>query len=282
MKTKILKGKPVSEKILKDVKEKIKDIKEPIKIAIMRVGENSADLSYQRGVISKAEKIGIDYVVEEFDEDVEEEKYIEKLKDLNEDDTIHGILLLKPLPESFDEEKIDRILDPKKDLDCVNPENMGNVFLGRSDVFPCTAKAIIDLLDYYDIDIESKRITIINRTYRIGKPLMIMLIDRDGTVTLSHSRTKPEDMQDIICASDILITGMGKANYFDDSYFCKPSVIIDVGMSLDENEKLTGDVDEEEVEGVVRAITPVIGGVGTITSSILFQNLVANNKQWFD
>lgn len=275
METKILKGKPVADKVKEELKNKLCYVDDNHnKLAIMRIGSSPSDLSYEKGIKKNAEEVCLKSEVFEFSENVSEEEFIEKLEELNKDDEITGILIFRPLPERFNADKIYALIDEEKDVDTINPINLGKVFKGNGRIPPCTPMAAIKLLEYYDIPISGKKIAIVNRSYVVGRPLALMMIERDATVCLCHSKTKEEDLIDICKAADIVVTATGIAKMFDDRFFNKDSVIIDIGMSLDENGKMSGDVDFDKVNGKVKAITPVLGGIGAITSSILISNAI--------
>lgn len=275
METKILKGKPVADKVKEELKNKLCYVDDNHnKLAIMRIGSSPSDLSYEKGIKKNAEEVCLKSEVFEFSEDVSEEEFIAKLEELNKDEEITGILIFRPLPERFNADKIYALIDEEKDVDTINPINLGKVFKGNGRIPPCTPMAAIKLLEYYDIPISGKKIAIVNRSYVVGRPLALMMIERDATVCLCHSKTKEEDLIDICKAADIVVTATGIAKMFDDRFFNKDSVIIDIGMSLDENGKMSGDVDFDKVNGKVKAITPVLGGIGAITSSILISNAI--------
>lgn len=275
METKILKGKPVADKVKEELKNKLCYVDDNHnKLAIMRIGSSPSDLSYEKGIKKNAEEVCLKSEVFEFSEDVSEEEFIEKLEELNKDEEITGILIFRPLPERFNADKIYALIDEEKDVDTINPINLGKVFKGNGRIPPCTPMAAIKLLEYYDIPISGKKIAIVNRSYVVGRPLALMMIERDATVCLCHSKTKEDDLIDICKAADIVVTATGIAKMFDDRFFNKDSVIIDIGMSLDENGKMSGDVDFDKVNGKVKAITPVLGGIGAITSSILISNAI--------
>ncbi len=275
METKILKGKPVADKVKEELKNKLCYVDDNHnKLAIMRIGSSPSDLSYEKGIKKNAEEVCLKSEVFEFSEDVSEEEFIAKLEELNKDDEVTGILIFRPLPERFNADKIYALIDEEKDVDTINPINLGKVFKGNGRIPPCTPMAAIKLLEYYDIPISGKKIAIVNRSYVVGRPLALMMIERDATVCLCHSKTKEEDLIDICKAADIVVTATGIAKMFDDRFFNKDSVIIDIGMSLDENGKMSGDVDFDKVNGKVKAITPVLGGIGAITSSILISNAI--------
>lgn len=275
METMILKGKPVADKVKDALKVKLCNVDDNHnKLAIMRIGNSPSDLSYEKGIKKNAEEVCLDSEVHTFEEDVTEEEFISKLKELNEDERVTGILIFRPLPERFNTDKIFSLIDEEKDVDCINPINLGKVFKGNGRIPPCTPMAAIKLLEFYNIPVSGKKIAIVNRSYVVGRPLALMLLERDATVSVCHSKTDEKDLIEICKAADIVVTATGIAKKFDERFFKEDTVIIDIGMSPDENGKLSGDVDFDRVNGKVKAITPVMGGIGAITSSILIQNAI--------
>lgn len=277
MKTKVLKGKPVVEKLKEDLKEKIESSGVRYKLAIFRVGDDAGAVSYEKGIKKTAESLGVKLKLYTFEKGTSEAEYIENLEEANEDPSIHGILLLKPLPKDYSESKIVRVLNPDKDVDCVHPDNLSKIFLKIAKIYPCTPDAVVELLEFYGYELEGSEATIINRSFTLGRPLAMLLLDINATVSICHSRTDSDDLKKLLQFSDIVVTGVGQAKTFNSKNFNKNTTIIDVGISNDENGKISGDVDFDEVQGKVKAITPVIGGVGSITNTILFKNMLLLN-----
>lgn len=279
MKTKVLKGKPVVEKLKEELKAKIESSSTDYKLAIFRVGDEPGAVSYEKGIKKTAESLGVELKLYTFEEGTSEDKYIKYLEEANKDDSIHGILLLKPLPKEYNESKIVRILDPNKDVDCVHPSNLSRIFLKIAKIYPCTPDAVVELLQFYEYELEGSEATIINRSFTLGRPLAMLLLDTNATISVCHSRTDSDDLKKLLQFSDIVVTGVGKAKAFNSKNFNKNTTIVDVGISNDENGKISGDVDFDEVQGKVKAITPVIGGVGSITNTILFKNMLILNGE---
>lgn len=274
--TDILKGNLVAEhikeKIRLDVEELLKENKVPT-LAIVRLGNNPGDISYEKSIVKNCESVGIKAKVIEKDEKISTEELSDLLEELNEDNSISGILVFRPLPNHIDEEVIRNKISPKKDVDCMHPLNLEKIFEGDMSGFaPCTPKAAMEVLKYYNIPVEGKKVVVVNRSMVVGKPLAMMLLKENATVTVCHSKTK--DLHKITNDADIVVVALGKAKYFDKKYFNHNSVVIDVGVSLDENGKISGDVDYENVHTMVDKITPVPGGVGSVTTSILLSHVI--------
>ena len=272
----ILMGKDVADKIKENMVERIKVLNdkglEPT-LAIVRLGEDPSDLSYERGIIKNSEKLGIKTVIKEESRDLKTEGLVKIIEELNEDDKISGILIFRPLPKQIDEELISKIISPEKDVDCMNPLNLAKIFEGDMSGFaPGTPKAAIEILVNNNIELEGKNVVVINRSLVVGKPLAMMLLEKNATVTICHSRTK--DLDKITREADIVMTALGRAKFLDEKYFNEDSIIIDIGVSMDEDGKMSGDVDFENVEGKVAKITPVPRGVGSVTNTVLLDNIV--------
>ncbi len=272
----ILRGKVAADKIKEKMVERIKKLNEKglePRLAIVRLGEDPSDLSYERGIIKNSEKLGIKTVIKEEDVSIKTEELVKIIEGLNNDDDICGILVFRPLPKGIDEEVISKAVSPEKDVDCMNPLNLAKIFEGDMSGFaPGTPKAAIEILLNYDIDLEGKNIVVINRSLVVGKPLAMMLLEKNATVTICHSRTK--DLDKITKKADIVMTALGKAKFLDEKYFNKDSIIIDIGVSMDDDGKMSGDVDFDKVEDKVAMITPVPRGVGSVTNTVLLDNVV--------
>ena len=272
----ILKGNVVANKIKEKMSEDIEALAKENKVptlGIVRLGNNPGDISYEKSIIKNCEKIGIKSKVFEKDENIKTEELVELIEELNNDNNISGILVFRPLPKHIDEEVIRNTLSPKKDVDCMHPLNLEKIFEGDMSGFaPCTPKAAMEVLKYYDIPLEGKNVVVVNRSMVVGKPLVMMLLEKNATVTICHSRT--QNLNEITKNADIVIVALGKAKFFDESYFNENSIIIDVGVSLDEDGKLSGDADYDKLLPIVDKITPVPGGVGSVTTSILLSQVV--------
>ncbi|HHW30418.1 MAG TPA: bifunctional 5,10-methylene-tetrahydrofolate dehydrogenase/5,10-methylene-tetrahydrofolate cyclohydrolase [Clostridiaceae bacterium] len=246
-------------------------------LAIVRIGSNPDDISYERGAIKRCESLGIMCRVYEYPSDISQEKFVYELKKINEDESIHGILLFRPLPKHIDENLVKYIIDPKKDIDCFNPINLAKVFEGDETGFaPCTPEAVIEIMDHYGIEARGKRVVIIGRSLVVGKPLSMLLLKRNATITICHTKTR--NIEEICKNAEILIAAAGKAKMVTKDFISKGQIIIDVGINVDENGKLCGDVNFEEAEMLADYITPVPGGVGTVTTSVLAKHIIQAAK----
>lgn len=270
----VLKGAEVSAKI----KEEIVAMQqqwagEAPKLVIVRVGERPDDLSYERGALKKMAAFGLRAESYAYPEDISEEEFIEEFQKVNQDPEVDGILLLRPLPKQIDEKKLEKAIDPDKDLDGISPENIAKVFAGDGTGFaPCTAEAVVEVLKAYDIPISGKRVTIVGRSMVVGRPLSMLLLKENATVTICHTRTA--DLKGTCRNAEILVAAAGKAKMIDASFVGHGAVVIDVGINVDENGKLCGDVDDGSVENKASMITPVPGGVGAVTTAVLARHLV--------
>ncbi|MGI5948958.1 bifunctional 5,10-methylenetetrahydrofolate dehydrogenase/5,10-methenyltetrahydrofolate cyclohydrolase [Peptoniphilus sp.] len=271
--TKILYAKDYVEKKTLDLKEKIKKIGFSPVISIIRIGEDPGSSAYERGIKKTSEKLGISVDVNSYSLDVSEDKILGKIKELNEDEKVGGILIFRPLPEKFDEEKISLALDPKKDIDCMSPLNMAKVYAGDIDGFiPLAPKASFELLKHYGYDLKGKETVIINHSNVVGKPLAMILLKELATVTICHIGTK--DLRKHTKNADIIFSAVGKAEFLDETYFNEDATVIDIGTSKNSEGKFRGDLDEESVDGKIKAFSPVPGGIGSITNLLLLENVI--------
>ncbi|WP_308534366.1 bifunctional 5,10-methylenetetrahydrofolate dehydrogenase/5,10-methenyltetrahydrofolate cyclohydrolase [uncultured Peptoniphilus sp.] len=271
--TEILYAKDYVEKKSKELIEKVKNLKSKPIISIIRVGNDYGSLAYEKGIKKTAEKIGVQVFSNEFPKDASEEEVIERIKKLNEDKKIGGILIFRPLPENFNEEKISLALDPKKDIDCMHPVNMAKVFSGDVSGFtPLAPKASYELLKFYGYDLKGKDTVIINHSNVVGKPLAMFLLKDLATVTICHVGTR--DLKKHTKSADIIFTAMGRAESLDDTYFNEDAIVIDIGTSKNKEGKYKGDLDEKTVDGKIKAYSPVPGGIGSITNLLLIENVI--------
>ena len=268
----LLYGADTAEKIKDEISGILSELKGYIPtLGIVRIGSNSADISYEKGAVKKMESLSLKTKVFEFDENISSEDFIEEFKKINEDDEIDGILLFRPLPEHIDEKKVIEVLDERKDLDGISYKNIAKVFAGDESGFaPCTAKAVIKILESNNIELEGKNVVVLGRSMVIGKPVAMLAIQKNATVTLCHSKTA--DLKKVCKNADGLIVAIGRAKMINDDYIGEDAVVIDVGINFFE-EKLCGDVDLENVKNAAMA-TPVPKGVGAVTTSVLAQHLV--------
>lgn len=276
MDTKIIKGKPVADRITENLIEETKKLKEldiVPKLAIVRIGENPDDMSYERGAMNRCAKIGIDVQNIVLQGDVSEGEYIEAIKNLNEDKNINGILCLRPLPKNINENKVKSIIDAKKDVDCFNPINSAKLFEGEKDGYaPCTPEAVMKILSHYEVDLSGKKVVVLGRSLIVGKPVSMMLMGENATVTICHSKT--ENLAEEAKNADVLVAAIGRAKMVDKSYIKEGATVIDVGINVDESGNLCGDVDTESAIGIAKMITPVPAGVGSVTTSVLAEHVI--------
>ena len=276
MDTKIIKGKPVADRITENLIEETKKLKEldiVPKLAIVRIGENPDDMSYERGAMNRCAKIGIDVQNIVLQGDVSEGEYIEAIKNLNEDKNINGILCLRPLPKNINENKVKSIIDAEKDVDCFNPINSAKLFEGEKDGYaPCTPEAVMKILNHYEVDLSGKKVVVLGRSLIVGKPVSMMLMGENATVTICHSKT--ENLAEEAKNADVLVAAIGRAKMVDKSYIKKGATVIDVGINVDESGNLCGDVDTESAIGIAKMITPVPAGVGSVTTSVLAEHVI--------
>lgn len=272
-----LRGKKVSDGIKEYVSKELETSSFVPKLAIVRVGENPDDMSYERGATKKLKSFGLDVASYVFPQDISDEDFKKAFKDINEDDEVTGILLLRPLPHTINEKDIENMIDPKKDLDGISPINIAKVFAGDTTGFsPCTAEAVIEVLKAYDIELTGKRVTVVGRSMVVGKPVSMLLLKENATVTMTHTRTV--DLKKTCSDAEIVIAAAGRAKMLNSDYCGQDAVMIDVGINVDENGKLCGDVDYATLDGKASAATPVPGGVGTITTAVLAKHLIQAAK----
>lgn len=270
----ILKGAQVSARIKGQVQEIMKQWSGPVPhLAIIRVGENPDDMSYERGAIKKMEAFGLQASTYTFPADISDEEFKREFKQINEDAAIHGILLLRPLPKQICEHDIERMIDPGKDLDGISPENIAKVFSGDGTGFsPCTAEAVVEVLKDYQIPISGSRVTIVGRSMVVGRPLSMLLLKENATVTICHTKTK--NLKETCAQAEILVAAAGRARMVNQEYVGQDSIVIDVGINVDQDGNLCGDVDFTTLEGHAAMATPVPGGVGAVTTAVLAAHLV--------
>lgn len=277
MSAKLLKGKPVADSMQETLSEKAHELRKNgiiPKLCIIRVGEKSDDIAYETGAKKKMAAIGIEVDHVLFDLDCTQEEIEKTFKEKNSDPLVHGILMLRPLPLHLDEKRITEMVSPQKDVDCMNPATLAGMFeLSEGSKTPCTPRAVIELLKYYNIEINGKRVVVIGRSSVIGKPAALLLLNENATVTICHSKTR--DIKSVVKEADIVVSAMGRAKMIDSSYIKEGAIVIDVGINTDENGKLCGDVDFESAENIAEAISPVPGGVGSVTTTILAKNLLS-------
>jgi len=248
-------------------------------LAIVRVGERSDDISYEKGATKRCEGVGVGVKSIVFPEDVDQDSLLNCVAELNTDPSVHGVLIFRPLPKHLDEEAVRNALAPEKDIDGITDGSLAGVFTGTGQGFaPCTAQACIEILDYFKIECKGKRAVVIGRSLVVGKPVAIMLMGKHATVTVCHTRTV--DMASVARNAEILIVAAGQMESITKEFFSPGQIVIDVGINWnDEKGKLCGDVKFEDAEPIVAAITPVPGGVGTVTTSVLVSHVIEAAKR---
>lgn len=242
-------------------------------LGIIRVGERPDDLSYERGATKRCETLGVEYKKYLLPADVSQEELLKVVDEVNNDDNIHGVLMFRPLPKHIDQTLVENALAAEKDVDCQTDASLGGVFTGKKVGFPpCTPQACMEILDHYGIDCTGKKAVVIGRSLVVGKPAAQMLIKKNATVTTCHTRTI--DMPSVAREAEILIVAAGRAGVVGAEYVSPGQIVIDVGINVNAEGKLCGDVDYAVVEPIVDSITPVPGGVGSVTTSVLVGHVV--------
>lgn len=277
---KIIDGKKISAEIKEELKEEVSALKAQGKeaaLAVVQVGADPASSVYVRNKKKACEYIGIRSLSYELPDTATEQELLELIEKLNQDDTVNGILVQLPLPKHMDEDKVIKTISPKKDVDGFHPQNVGALVIGQKGFISCTPAGIIELLKRSGIEIEGKNCVVIGRSNIVGKPMALLMLRENATVTITHSKTK--NLQQICKEADILIVAIGKKEFITKDYVKEGAVVIDVGIHRDENHKLSGDVKFDEVEPIASAITPVPGGVGPMTIAMLMNNCVSTMRE---
>lgn len=246
-------------------------------LTIVRVGARPDDLAYERGALKRMELTGIDCKVVELPEDISQEAFENEFKKVNDDSSVHGILLFRPLPKQLNEEPVKKIINPLKDVDCMSDINVAKVFSGDKDGFaPCTAEAVIEMMKHFEVEMTGKNVAVVGRSMVVGKPLSMLLLGENATVTVCH--TKTNNLTEICRNSDIVVAAAGKESMIKADMVSEGTVVADVGINVNEDGQLCGDVDYEEVSQKASKISPVPGGVGSITTSILAKHVIRSAK----
>ena len=268
----ILDGKMLRDKIFESLKAKLDKMQQKPTLAVILVGENPASQIYVRNKKKTAEKLGINSLSIEYPSDISEEELLNKIKELNSDEKVTAILVQLPLPAHINKNRIIDAILPQKDVDGLTPYNLGKLFSGEEPyVYPCTPKGILLLLDEYNIKLEGKNIVVVGRSNLVGKPVAQMLLKRNATVTMCHSHT--QNLSEITKTADLIVSAVGK-KVIGEKMLKSDCVVIDVGIFRDENGKISGDVDFENVSKTAAYISPVPGGVGPMTIASLMLNTV--------
>ena len=265
-------GKVISQAVKDELKERVKSEGIDASLAVIQVGTDPASTVYVGNKKKACEYIGIRSLAFELPEETSEEELLELVRELNEREDVDGILVQLPLPAHMDEDKVIRTIDPKKDVDGFHPQSVGALSIGQPGFVSCTPAGIIQLLKRSGVEIEGKECVIVGRSNIVGKPMALLMLRENATVTICHSRTK--HLKEVTKRADILIVAIGKPKFITKEYVKEGAVVIDVGIHRNENGKLCGDVDFEDVEPITSAITPVPGGVGPMTIAMLMKNCV--------
>ena len=276
----IIDGKLVSQKIRKELAAEINDFKGQYGItpglAVIMVGNNPASAVYVRNKHRACAEVGISSYQIELPEETSESELLAKIDALNSDTNVHGILVQLPLPKHISEDKVINRISPNKDVDAFHPVNVGRIMIGNYTFLPCTPAGIMQLLAHYNVDIKGKRCVVIGRSNIVGKPMSLLLLEKHGTVTVCHSRT--ENLSSITRTADILVVAIGKAGFLTADMVKAGAVVIDVGINRLPDGKLSGDVDFATVSSIASLITPVPGGVGPMTITMLLKNTLTAAK----
>lgn len=265
-------GKMISQMVKDELKQRVKEEGVEATLAVIQVGNDPASTVYVGNKKKACEYIGIRSLAFELPEDTTEDKLLDLVRELNEREDVNGILVQLPLPSHMDEDKVIQTISPKKDVDGFHPQSVGALSIGQPGFVSCTPAGVIQLLKRSGVEIEGKECVIVGRSNIVGKPMALLMLRENATVTVCHSRTK--DLKEVTKRADILIVAIGKPRFITKEYVKEGAVVIDVGIHRDENNKLCGDVDFADVEPVTSAITPVPGGVGPMTIAMLMNNCV--------
>ena len=277
----IIKGKPVADVITEKVKKEVEEIRGKgivPNLTIVRVGNNPSDLSYERGALKRMDNCGIDCKVIELSENVEQAELIKVLNEINIDENVNGILIFRPLPGHIDEDVIKYHISAEKDVDCMSPVNVAKLMEGDETGFPpCTPTAVMEMLSYYNPELKGTDAVVIGRSMVVGKPVSMLLLKENATVTICHLKTK--DLPGKSAKSEVLVVGVGRAKMVDDTYVNENTIVIDVGINVDEEGNLCGDADFDKCIEKAKMVTPVPGGVGSVTTSVLAKHVLKACRQ---
>ena len=278
---KLINGKEISKKTKDAIKAEIEEIrktgKRVPKLAVILVGDNPASQVYVRNKEKACAYVGMESLRINKDATLSEEELLKLIDELNHDDGVDGILVQLPLPKTIDEEKVLKAIAPEKDVDGFHPANIAKLFLNEEGFIPCTPYGMMVMLEEIGYDLDGKEVVVVGRSNIVGKPVALLALHHNATVTIAHSHTK--NLQEVTSRADVLIAAIGKAKFFTADYVKEGAVVLDVGMNSDENGKLCGDVDFDDVKEKVSAITPVPGGVGPMTIAMLMKNTLLSYKR---
>lgn len=277
---KLLLGTTVAKDKTEQLRKKVEELhKQGIKpkLVMMRVGDKADDLAYQRSALSRMEKVNILSEVQEFPNDVTEEVFLRQLEENNQNDEVHGILIFLPLPKHLDLKKVKECISPDKDIDAISPVNIARLMNAEECFVPCTPKAVMELLSYYNIPLQGKYVVVIGRSMVVGKPVSMLLLNENATVTMTHSKTT--NLHELTKKADIIVCALGKSKFLTEEYVSSHSIVIDVGINVDETGALTGDADTEQILPIIKAITPVPRGVGSVTTVMLAKQVIESAER---
>lgn len=270
----IISGKDISLKIKNQLKLEVAKIQESYsrlpKLTVILVGDNQASQTYVKNKERGCDYIGIKSEVLKHDANFSEAELLKEIESLNKDESVDGILVQLPLPKHIDEQKVLNAIVPGKDVDGFHPDNIANLFLGKKSLVPCTPKGMLVLLDEIGYDLTGKEVVVVGRSNIVGKPVALLCLHNNATVTIAHSKT--ENLKEVCRRADVLIAAIGKPKFITRDYIKEGAIVLDVGINRDENNKLCGDVDFDDVKDIVSGITPVPGGIGPMTITMLMQN----------
>lgn len=273
MTAQLINGVAIGKELREEIKQGVSNLKvsgTTPGLAVILVGDNPASKTYVSNKEKSSIEVGIRSEVIKLPATVSEKELLDQVEKLNQDDSIHGILVQLPLPEHINEDLVIQKIDPSKDVDGFHPQNVGKMMIGQVAYLPCTPHGIMEMLERTGVEIAGKHVVVIGRSNIVGKPMGQLLLQKDATVTYCHSKTK--NLASYTKQADILIVAIGRAKFVTDEHIKEGAVVIDVGMNRDENGKLCGDVDFEKAKEVASAITPVPGGVGPMTITMLLKN----------
>lgn len=274
----LLEGKPLAEKIKEEIRQKVQALKNKAVLASVQVGDNAGAEAYVRSQKKVAEGLGIEYALHKLGQDTTEEELIAFIQKLNQDKAVNGIIVQMPLPAQIDYKRISQNISPGKDVEGMHPANIGKIVFGKGDLFPCTPMAVMELLKSSGIDLRGKETVIVGHSEIVGKPLAILLLEKLATVTVCHIGTSEAGkLEGHVRGAEILIVAVGKAGLIKGTWVKEGAVVVDVGINR-VGDKIVGDVEFEAAEKQASFITPVPGGVGPLTVTMLMRNLVAAAK----
>jgi len=275
-----LRGMPAAKFMLVDLQERVNALEQKgvvPKLTVVRVGAREDDLSYERGIYKRFEGVGAKVETIELPLTVTQEELENVILSLNEDNSVHGVLLFRPLPKTLDEVKIKSLLLEEKDVDCLTSANDAHVFAGDKKGYPpCTPQAVMEILDHYDVELAGKKVTVVGRSMVVGKPVAMLLLSKNATVTICHTKTK--NLEEECRNADIIVACAGVPKMITSDFVCEGQVVIDVGIHV-VDDKLCGDVDYDNVSEIVDAITPVPGGVGSVTTTVLLKHTIMSAER---